>query len=271
VRGRSVALATQDPLLYAELAGVLRERRLPSLSLLPGQKIPDQVAVVLTSEAEADSIAHSHVIAVPIEGDRTAIWAEVRSALSASGGTGELVVGLDPGPRPGFAVLDGRECIAEGVLESPEEAGRLGSHLRRRFPARGLRFRVGSGDRLARDRILNALHPLRRPIEVVNEQGTTPRGRRRPSDLLAARAIARGRGRPTEGRTPLTIKRGEIANVQRLSRLDSGGQFTISRALAEGVLRGELTMSEALALGERRLGAAGRISGGRKPPSSEPL
>jgi hypothetical protein len=238
--------------LYAELAAVLRERRIPSVSILPGDRVPDRVVAVLTSEAEARSISHPMVVTVPAEGDRTGIWAEVASALAASNSSDDLIVGIDPGPRPGYAILEGASLIGEGIVDAPEEVARLGSHLRRRFPSRSIRFRVGSGDRLARDRIVNALLPLRRPIEVVDEHRTTPRGQRRPRDAIAARAIARSSGRRVHGRALLTITPGEIANLQRLSREGSGGQFTIPRQLAEGVLRGELTLSEALAEGERR-------------------
>jgi hypothetical protein len=253
-----VALATRDPVLYAELSSVLRERRIPSVSLLPGDRVPDRVVAVLTSELEARAIAHPRVIVASQDGDRTGVWAEVESALQSNDPQAELVLGIDPGPRPGYALVEGSHSIAEGILSGPEDAARLGSHLRRRFPHRRLRFRVGAGDRLARDRIVNALLPLRRPIEIVNEQGTTPRGHRRPRDAAAARAIARGPGRPIVGRLPLTITPGEIANLQRVSREDSGGQFTIPRRVAEGVLRGELTLLEALADGERRYGRLGR-------------
>lgn len=247
-----MALVTRDPALYAELAAELRERRIPSLSLLPGDRIPERVAAVITSEGEAARISHPLVISAPPDSERTAMWAQVAIALAAGGAAGDLVIGIDPGPRPGYALLDGSALVGEGILEAPEEAARLGSHLRRRFPNRPIRFRVGSGDRLARDRIVNALLPLRRPVEIVDEHRTTPRGRRRPRDHIAARAIARTAGRRVAGRALLTITPGEIANLQRLSREGSGGQFTIPRQLAEGVLRGELSFSEALAEGERR-------------------
>ncbi|MCI4361343.1 MAG: hypothetical protein L3J91_06520, partial [Thermoplasmata archaeon] len=179
----------------------------------------------------------------------------------------DLVVGIDPGPRPGYAILEGPRVIGQGIVESPEEVARLGSHLRRRFPTRAIRFRVGSGDRLSRDRIVNALLPLRRPIEVVDEHRTTPRGQRRPRDAIAARAIASSSGRRVHGRALLTITPGEVANLQRLSREGSGGQFTIPRQLAEGVLRGELTLTEALAEGSRRYS---HPSSPRGPRRAEP-
>jgi hypothetical protein len=263
-------LATRDPVLYGELAAVLRDRGIPSVSLLPGDRVPDRVVAVLTSEAEAPSISHPLVVAVPAEGERAGVWAEVASALAAGDASDDLIVGIDPGPRPGYAILEGTRLIGEGIVDAPEEVARLGSHLRRRFPSRSIRFRVGGGDRLARDRIVNALLPLRRPIEVVDEHRTTPRGQRRPRDAIAARAIARTSGRRVHGRALLTITPGEIANLQRVSREGSGGQFTIPRQLAEGVLRGDLTLSEAIAEGERRYSRPPASHPSRSPRPAEP-
>ena len=38
--------------MYAELAAVLRERRIPTVSILPCDRVPDRVVAVLTSEWE---------------------------------------------------------------------------------------------------------------------------------------------------------------------------------------------------------------------------
>ncbi|MCI4336106.1 MAG: hypothetical protein L3K17_02780 [Thermoplasmata archaeon] len=260
-----MALITRDPVLYAELAPALRERRLPCVSLLPGQRIPDSAAVVLTSPSEARDIGHRRVLVVPPEGDRTALWAEVAGALIAAEGA-ELIVGIDPGPRPGYAVLVGDRCIAQGVLENPEDADRLARHLRRRFPDQGLRFRVGSGDRTDRDRIVNALLSSQRSVELVDEGGTTPRGKRQTRDVVAARAIAGHPGRRVREPAKFRTTPGEVANVQRLSREGSGGRFTIPRQAAERVLRGELTLSEAIAERDAVSPAPARF----RPPGGEP-
>ena len=101
VRHRSVALVTRDPGLYHELAGFLRERRVPTISLLPGDRIPDQVAVVLTSSSEAPLIAHPNVLPVAEAADRRSLAAAVRHALESADPNVTIVVGIDPGPRPG--------------------------------------------------------------------------------------------------------------------------------------------------------------------------
>jgi hypothetical protein len=247
LRPRSVALVTWNPALYSELAGFLRERRLPSVSLLPGQRIPDRVAVVLTSSEEAPSIVHANVLAVGEDSDHRALSAAVEHALGPGQVEQDLVVGIDPGPRPGYAIFAGSRCLGEGVLDSPEAAGTFSTHLRRQFPTRHVVFRVGSGDPPRRNRLVNELLAHHRWVEIVDEQGTTPRGRRRPRDPAAARSIARGLGRSVRDRLPTTFTPGEISNLQRLSREGSGGLVTITRSSAHAVLRGEITLADAVA------------------------
>ncbi len=268
LRARCVALATLDARLYEELAGELRERHLSCVSLVPGQRIPAEVSVVLTTPEEAGRFRHPRVIPIAPGTDRTALWAAVEQALHPASPSTEILLGLDPGPRPGYAVLSDERCLAEGNLRRPEESAELAQELHRRFPKRSIRVRVGDGDRPARERILNALSSSALPVEIVNEEGTTPRGSRRPRDAIAARVIARSPGRPVEphASSAMPVTAGEIANVQRLSREHSGGQFTIPRAEAHRVLRGELTLSEAVGLGAQRYQA--RPSQGARPRRS---
>jgi len=246
VRHRSVALVTRDPGLYHELAGFLRERRVPTISLLPGDRIPDQVAVVLTSTAEAPQISHANVLPVGETADRRSLAAAVRHALESADSSEAIVVGVDPGPRPGYSIMAGATVLGEGVLESPEATDTFASQLRHRFPSRAVLFRVGRGDPPTRNRIVNALLEHHRSVELVDERGTTPRGHRRPRDPAAARTIAQSRGRSIREPIPLTVTPGEIANVQRLSREGSGGRVTISRTSAHRVLQGEVTLQEAV-------------------------
>lgn len=247
MRHRAVGLVTRDPALYHELAGFLRERRWPSVSLLPGERIPERVAVVLTSPEEVARISHSNVLAVGEEVDRRTLSAAIRHALEPGAAQcGEIIVGIDPGPRPGYAILVGSAVIGEGTLESPESVGPFASHLRHRFASRHVRFRVGTGDPPARNRIVNVLLEHQRTVELVNERGTTPRGRRRPRDALAARTIASSPGQPVRERLLGVITPGEVSNLQRLSREGSDGRVTISRSSAHRVLRGEITLAEAV-------------------------
>jgi hypothetical protein len=268
VRHRTVALVTRDPGLYHELAGFLRERRLPSVSLLPGDRIPESVAVVLTSDEELDAIDHPHVLPVAEGGDRRALGAAILHALQAGPDDGDLIVGVDPGPRPGYAIVSGELTLGQGVLDAPESVGVFAIQLRHRFPSRRVVFRVGSGDPRARNRIVNDLLSRRRNVELVDENGTTPPGRRLPRDAVAARRIASSRGAPIHERLVAAITPGEIANVQRLSREGSGGRLTISRSSAHRVLQGEVTLAEAVdqAIARRTHGSERREPGPPRQP-----
>jgi hypothetical protein len=218
---------------------------------MPGQRIPSSVAVVLTSPEEAATIPFPRVLAVGSSGERPVLWAAVEGALEGVP-TRELVVGIDPGPRPGFAVVSGGTTLAQGNLDSPESVAMFGRQLQRRFPESEVAFRVGSGDRTARDRILQVLWALRRPVEIVDESGTTARGRPRPRDAASANRIARSRGQRLHERASVRVTPGEVANLQRVSREESGGHFTIPKDLAVQVLEGRISLSDALREGERR-------------------
>jgi len=221
------------------------------LSLLPGERIPSSVAVVLTSPEEARIISFPRVIPVGPGGERSVLWAAGEGMLQGTP-TQELVVGIDPGPRPGYAVLSGEVSLAQGNLDSPEAVAMFGRHLQRRFPEASVVYRVGSGDRTARDRILQVLWGLRRPVEIVDESGTTARGRPRPRDPASAERIARARGQRVHEPASVRATPGEVANLQRVSRQESGGHFTLPKALAVEVLEGRLSFSDALREGERR-------------------
>lgn len=246
VRLRSVALVTRDPSLYHAMAGFLRERGWPSESLLPGTRIPDHVAVVLTSADEAVHIDHPRVLAVHEDADLRTLAAAVTHALLPGEKDAEIVVGIDPGPCPGYAILAGTFCLGEGNLDNPAALGPFAAQLHHRFPSRAVRFRVGSGAPRERNQIVNVLLDHRRAVEVVDEGGSTPRGRRRPRDAVAARTIARSAGRAIRAPLPVTYTPGEVANLQRLSREGSGGRVTISRSSAHRVLTGELTLAQAV-------------------------
>ncbi len=227
---------------------------------------------MLTSPAEAAEISHPRVLVVAEDGDRRALGAAVEMALDAGRPDRDLVVGIDPGPRPGYAVFAGERCIGEGILETPEAAGPFSAHLRHRFASTHVLFRVGAGDPPRRNRIVNALLDHHRSVEIVDERGTTPRGHRRPRDAIAARVIARGVGRSVRERLPTNPTPGEIADTQRLSREGSGGLVTISRSSAHRVVRGEISMAEAVAdtLRARPAGESPRSSG-RERTKREPL
>lgn len=243
-----LAIQTGDFSASYDMIQALRARALPFLQLLPGDPLPENVGVVVTTAGEAAAIGHPHVV-VFTSPDETLTAA--MAALHGGGAFRRVVVGVDPGERPGVAVLgDGR--IVRLVQASSPEAVRdavlaaLGT-----LHAEGFLVRVGDGAPTFRDRILRALGglDLGAPVELVDERRSTPpTAKPGERDTVAATRIALTPGEPLKlpDRWPVVPTEGELRDIQRKSRLASAGAVTISRHLARNVALGRLTLAEAV-------------------------
>jgi hypothetical protein len=159
------------------------------------------------------------------------------------GGGGRTVVGVDPGTRPGIAVLSGEVVVAafhvplaDAVEVIRREVGGEVDPL----------VRVGDGARLQGMRIVNELDDV--PVELVDETGTTPylgTGARGMGDVLAAVNIARLDGERVDSRE-VEPTAGELQRIKDASRQRSDGDRTIDERLARQVAVGDLTLDEAL-------------------------
>jgi len=82
------------------------------------------------------------------------------------------------------------------------------------------------------------------PIEIVDERNTSTKSDQKDIDAAIEIALAEGY-RPVK-RQPVAPSEGEIADIQRKSRIGSDGELTISRSLAGSVARGEMSMEQAI-------------------------
>src|SRR2546426_1000052 len=102
----------------------------------------------------------------------------------------------------------------------------------------------------SRVRLLKPLARAQLRGEVVDEAGTTHRTAQ--PDVDAAIDIAKSSGRRVDPPVEIRPTPGEVREIQRRSRLDSGGVVTISSELAGAVARGDLTLEEAIARARRK-------------------
>jgi len=242
-----LGVLTEDFRLYHDLVAALKARDIPFVSLSFARRVPETVGAVLTSPAEAPKVRSRHVVAVD-EIDESV--AKALQLLKGKSEWRELLVGVDPGREPGVAIIGDGDVIDTRIAASPEA---VAFHVRqavRTFPARDVRVRVGHGDPTNRNRILNALgrEPVR--VEIVDEAGTTHRTPQ--PDVDAAIVIARTPGIPAVPPFEVRPTPGELREIQRRSRLDSGGRVTISSDLASAVARGEVSLEEAIDRHRRR-------------------
>ncbi len=242
-----LGILTEDFRLYHDLVAALKSRRLDFVSLAFGRRIPETVGAVLTSPAEAYRIRTGSV--VPVQ-DLDAAIARALQLLKGKSEWRELLIGVDPGREPGVAVLGDGDVLDMSLAPSPEAVRDQVRSALRTFPAKQVRVRVGHGDPTNRNRILNALAEDGLRVEIVDEAGTTHRTPQ--PDLDAAVDIARTPGVRVQPPFEVRPTPGEVREIQRRSRVQSGGEVTISSSLADAVARGKVTLEGAIQRQRRR-------------------
>jgi len=239
---KSLGVLTQDFRLYHDLVAALKARDLPFVSLSSARRVPEAVGAVLTSAAEAAHVRSANVVIVD---DTDSAIAKALQLLKGKASWRELSIGIDPGHEPGVAVVGDGEVIDTGIARTPEAVGYHVRQALRTFPADVVRVRVGHGDPTNRNRILNSLAREDVRVEIVDEAGTTHRSPQ--PDVDAAIRIALTPGVRVDPPFEIRPTPGELREIQRRSRLDSGGRVTISGDLAGAVARGEVSLEDAIA------------------------
>lgn len=238
-----IVVATADFEVYHGVVTALRERDATFTTVQPDEPLPDGTAVVIRGPEDADrpdlDDAVTVVVAQPGE-PRPA----VEAALSAGrAGDGRRVVGIDPGERPGIAVVDGGDVVAAFQVPLTDVPAVVRRELEGTLDPV---VRIGDGARIRGSRIIDALDDVR--MELVDETGSTPHlgtGARGMGDVLAAVNIARREGEPISARE-VEPTSGELTAIKSASRERSADNREISAALARRVAAGELSLEEAL-------------------------
>ena len=237
-----IVVATEDFEVYHGVVNELRDRGVAFTTRQLDEDLPEETTLLVTGE---DDEVHEAQLAVEVvradpENPRRA----VEAALAVlRGGEGRTIVGVDPGERPGIAVLAGDTTVA--AFQVP--LAKVGEVVRGELEdAVDPVVRIGDGARLSGVRIIDELDDL--PVELVDETGTTPylgAGARGMGDVLAAVNIARRPGERVDGHT-IEPTAGEIQVIKSRSRERSEDNRTIDERLARRVARGELNIEEAL-------------------------
>ncbi len=155
----------------------------------------------------------------------------------------KLVVGIDPGPKPGIAVIGDGVVVEEIQLSSVSKVRELIDEIYLGYSPKLFMIRIGDGDITNRNRIINSLVEDY-IVEIVNEKNTSEAITNK--DVESAKVIAFTRGKRVREKLNIVVKEGYLKDIQRKSRIESDGKITISRALAKKVALGELSLKEAI-------------------------
>jgi hypothetical protein len=245
---KTLGVYTKDFSLYHDIIKTLKKRNVVYVSLSSPDDVPRRIGVILTSQKERKDISLTKVVAAD---DYDSIDSAIDVAVQKLTGIElylKISIGIDPGEHPGIAVVGDDILLQKLQLDGPELVISEIKRLVKLYPAKDLAIRIGNGSVIIRNRIINSLIPLEIPIEIVDETRTTPpqQKRRCIRDGEAAAAIALLSGGRVQTTLPLEPTRGAIKNVQKRSRQLSEGQLTISEDLALQVLRGDISLLEAI-------------------------
>ncbi len=236
-----IVVATEDFEVYHGVVTELRARGGTFTTIEPAEPLPESTAVVVTGADNEDAFGEVPTVVADPDDPRAA----VDRALSAvRGGSGRTVVGVDPGKKPGIAVLVGDTVVAAVQVPSGDAADVIHREV---ADATDPIVRIGDGARLEGAKLVTDLEEVR--VELVDETGTTPylgTGCRGMGDVLAAVNIARRDGEPIE-RREIDPTAGELQLIKDRSRERSEENRAIDEQLARRVATGELTIDDALA------------------------
>ena len=236
-----IGVMTEDFNFFYEIVQILKRSGESFISLGYDDAIPISVGVIITSKREKSLVDFPKVVASKDPQHA------VNLALSILKGGEKFdlaIVGIDPGPRPGMAVIADGKMILKKLVQSPEKVSEEITDIISYIGFSRLLVRIGHGDPTNRNRTICAIWDIVDKIEIVDETSTTTHVGL--PDVEAAMMIAQTSGHQVMERPSICPTDGEIREIQRLSRIESGGRITISSELARAVAKGVITLREAI-------------------------
>jgi len=196
-----IALATVSGKSYYLIVNELKRRYLPFLSLIPGEPVPIEIEVVITTQDEVQLVNHNRLL---VYKDGVSLETLVNEASKIAAGKeyfDKVTVGVDPGDIVGIAVLaDGRVIETANCYSIKETLGEIVGVLKGLENVRvaSVSVKIGDGVPSHKENLLLILDKALPPnvvLESVSEAGTSrclseAKHRRGLRDIVSAIQIA---------------------------------------------------------------------------------
>ena len=241
--GEVVVRTADFRLAYRLLAG-LKRRKVRCSHLERDTPLPPSARVWIASHDEVAAAADPMGIGASLESVESAIDRSLR-IVAQGGAIRRLTFGIDPGPRPGLAWVGDGRVLGANQFDSVDSTIDQICALTADIEHVEMTVRIGDGSPTISNRLANICLARGIPVERVDERRTSEGLQRHQHHASAAR-IACMKGQPILSKQPVNPTAGEVKEIQRLSRLQSGGRVTISKRLAQAVAVGRLSMEEAI-------------------------
>jgi hypothetical protein len=182
-----VGIFTLDFKFYHDIIVDLRKWKIPFTSLESTSNIPRDVAVVLSSEKDERFWDRQINARDSTYGIRNSLPLLMNREVFD-----EVVIGLDPGPYPGVAVI--ADNVLTEAFETPmiEMVRKEVMEIRDSYRYRNISIKIGDGDKPHRDRIIQDLAETGIDLKVVDERNTSMPHKIHNNALSAARIASLG-------------------------------------------------------------------------------
>jgi hypothetical protein len=171
-----VAVATVQGKAYFLIVNQLREQNIPFISLVPGQSVPDKMALVVTTEQEKHLVNHEKILVFHSEDELDSLVDEVMKLLLGKEAFEKIVIGIDPGVAIGLvAVADGKVIEEGNCFSTKEVIDSILKVLRNvDFAVTSVSVKIGNGVPVYKELLegLDGALPPQVILEVVGEAGT---------------------------------------------------------------------------------------------------
>ncbi len=171
-----VAVATIQGKAYFYIVSLLKENNITFFSLIPGEPIPAEVKVVITTVEEKPKITYGRVLTFTSEEELDSLLSAITINLQGKDRYDKIVIGIDPGEVNGLAVIgDGKLVDKANCLSIREINNKLKSILKNvNLSATLVKIKIGNGVPAYKELIeaLDNTLPPKVVLEVVSEAGT---------------------------------------------------------------------------------------------------
>ncbi|MGA3288848.1 MAG: hypothetical protein ABSD42_01235 [Candidatus Bathyarchaeia archaeon] len=206
-----VATATVEGKAYFLIVNRLREQNITFISLVPGELVPAEVKVVITTEKEKHLVKNLKILIFTDENQLDKMVNDVKRILQGKEAYEKILIGIDPGEAIGLAVIaDGRDIEEDNCFSTQEVINSIIKTIGNvNFTLTSVSVKIGNGVTVYKE-LVEALDDALPPavvLEVVSEAGTNRplkknKRSRRIRHISSAKSIA--------GRTGYIIPRRKL-------------------------------------------------------------